>query len=86
MQDDKSDLKITEAELLEPSQEALVESLPQGGYFFAPVTAGAGGPAVVVTESGPDPAGKGEPKTGTSAPVVPSMVYAETLAEPSFAT
>jgi hypothetical protein len=59
--------------------------LPQC-YFVAAVAGGGGGPAVVVTESEPDPAGKGEPVTSVSAPVVPSMLYAETLAEPSFAT
>jgi hypothetical protein len=50
-------------------------------YFFAAAAGGGGGPAVVVTETGSDPAGKGGPGTGVSAPVVPSMVYAETLLE-----
>ena len=33
---------------------------------------------MVVTDSGLPSAGKGEPATGVSAPVVPSIVYAET--------
>ena len=41
------------------------------------------GPAVVVTEKGCVPAGKGEPGTAVRAPVVASIVNAETLLEPS---
>src|SRR5260370_41208066 len=40
----------------------------------------------MATEKGRVPAAKGEPGTGLKAPVVRSMVYAETLLEPSFAT
>jgi hypothetical protein len=50
------------------------------------VAGGGCGPAVVVTEVGTDPAGKGEPAIGVSAPVLPSMLYAETLLENRFAT
>src|SRR5262249_20600845 len=40
----------------------------------------------MTTEAGFTPAAKGEPGTGIKAPVVESMVYAETLFEPEFAT
>jgi len=40
----------------------------------------------VVTEKGSDPAAKGEPEISASAPVAGSIVYAETLLEPPFAT
>jgi hypothetical protein len=40
-------------------------------------------PAVVITETGADPAAKGEPTTGVSAPVVLSIVYADTVPGPA---
>ena len=40
--------------------------------------------AVVVTAYGPDPAGKGEPLMGVSAPVAPLIVYPETLLDRTF--
>ena len=60
----------------------------QQSYFLQAVAGGGVGPAVVVTERGADPApaGKGEPASGVSAPVMPSMAYAETLLELVFAT
>src|SRR5450759_3261477 len=39
--------------------------------------------AVVVTPVGPDPAVKGEPLMGVSAPVTPLIVYPETLPGPA---
>ena len=57
---------------------------------------GAGGPTserlptaqslVIATETGPAPAGKGEPVMAVSAPVLESIVYPETLPELTFAT
>ncbi len=55
-------------------------------YFLAAVAGGRGGPAVVVTDQGCNPAGKGEPASGVSAPVIASMVNADTLLELAFAT
>jgi hypothetical protein len=45
------------------------EPIRSQSYFIAAVAGGGGGPAVVVTETGTDPAGKGEPSTGVRAPV-----------------
>ncbi len=55
-------------------------------YFLGAVVVSGCGPAVVVTERGPAPAEKGEPSISVSAPLVPSMLYAETLLELEFAT
>ena len=41
---------------------------------------------VIATETGPAPAGKGEPVMAVSAPVLGSIVYPETLPELTFAT
>ena len=43
------------------------------------------GRAVVVTERACDPAAKGESGTSVSAPVNPSIVYADTSLDPEFA-
>jgi hypothetical protein len=46
------------------------------------VSKGQRGRGVVVTERGPFPAAKGDPKMGVSVPVAALIVYPETLADP----
>ena len=41
---------------------------------------------IIAIEMGPLPAAKGEPATAVNAPVEASMIKAETLLDPSFAT